>query len=121
MLRRMGPKPTPKKSPAVPTKARPRSPRPSPRNALIGVGVGVLMILAGLLMDRPPPIGRAQWVEENGQYSWDSGADPQTQRLNVVLACGALLAVLSGALSVQVSRERAAWDADATSTERGSS
>ena len=108
----MGPKPTSKKSPATSAKARSRSPRPSPRTALIGVGVGVFMILLGVFMDRPPPVGHAQWVHENGRYSWDSGADPQTQRLNVVLACGALLAVLSGALSVQVSREQAAWDAE---------
>ena len=71
------------------------------------------MVAAGLLFDRPPPIGTPRWVRENGQYAWDSGADPATQRLNVVLGCGALLAVLSGALSVQVSREQKAWDEEA--------
>jgi len=74
------------------------------------VGVGALMILLGVFLERPPPIGRPQWVQANGRYSWDSGADPQTQRLNVVIACGALLAALSGALSVQISREQKAWD-----------
>jgi hypothetical protein len=108
----MGPKPKPAASrttkPAL--AAPPREPRPSTRNAMIGVGIGVLMMAAGLFLHRPPPVGASHWVRENGQYSWDSGADPVTQRLNVVLGCGALLAVLSGALSVQLSREQKAWD-----------